>query len=237
MRPGEDDWRRLRSIGDLGNYLQVAQKSTLNNWVVGLSANTPVHDIELMLRQRFRAYIDELSRWPADEWHASIVWVKRLIDLPALAHILSGQSASNWMLDDPEIKPFIHVNTALRDEAFMASDCKVFLEAWKRNESLSDAWFREWCLLSPLKGKHVASLDRIWRPFASRLKAQCEAPEESTERSRESLERELRGAFRKMARSPENIFVHLGLIALDLEKLRGDLVYRSLFQASPGATA
>lgn len=237
MRPAEDEWRRLRSIGDLGNYLQVVQKSDLSNWAVGLSVNTSVHDIELILRQRFRAYIDDLSRWPADEWRTSIAWVKRLIDLPAINHILSGQPPANWMIDDPELKPFIHVNENLRDDAFLSSDCSVFLKAWKAHEPLVDAWYRQWLAHAPLKKQQQSDLDRLWRLFKKRLQTQCDNPEDSTELVRESMERELRGIFRSLAGKPEMIFAHLGLVALDLEKLRGDLVRRALFQVESGAAS
>jgi hypothetical protein len=236
-RPGEEDWRRLRSIGDFGNYLQVAQRSSLNVWVVGMGVNTSAHEIELLLRQRFRSYIDELSRWLGGDWHAAVAWARRLIDLPALNHILSGQPPANWMLDDPELKPFIHVNENLRDDAFMESDCRVFLQAWKKQESLTDAWFREWQLLSPLERHQQSGLNQITRLFAEKIRSQCESPDDNTGLAREALELELRGAFRRLAGRPEMIFAHLGLVAIDIEKLRGDLVRRSLFQVDVGAVS
>jgi hypothetical protein len=232
-RPDENEWRKLRSIGDMGNYLQVAQRGPLNLWVVGIAVNTPVHEIEFLLRQRFRAYIGELSRWLSNDWLPAILWVRRLLDLPALAHILSGQPAANWMLDDPELKPFIHVNQNLREDAFIESDCTVFLKAWKSQESLADAWFREWLSLSPSGGKNTR-LESLWKRVSKKLDEQCEAPESSTEQSRELLEQELRALFRILAGHPENAFVHLGLIAMDLEKLRGDLLHRAIFQTSSG---
>ncbi len=234
-RPGDDEWRQLQSIGDLGNYLQVAQRGPLNIWVVGVAVNTPVHEIELLLRQRFRAYIEELSHWLSDEWRSSVLWVKRLVDLPALQHILSGQPTANWMLDDPELKPFIHVNQNLRNDAFRESECNLLLEAWQNHESLADAWFRQWVSLSPSGNKNM-HLESIWKRVSRRIEEQCEAPDSSTEQSREILEQELRGLFRRMAGCPENVFVHLGLIALDLEKLRGGLLHRAIFQDSSGAS-
>jgi len=232
VRLSDDDWRRLRSIGDLANYLQVAQRGPLNDWVVGIGANTPVHEIELLLRQRFRSYVDEVSRWLDADWQQSVGWVKRLIDLPALSHILSGRAAPNWMLDDPELKLFIHVNASLRDEAFMDSDCRVFLQAWKNQQPLSDAWIREWQQISPGKKQEKAGLVQIIKLYLNKLRIQNESPEESTELLRDSLELELRGAFRRFSGNPEVMFVHLGLIALDLERLRGDLVRRALFQGN-----
>jgi hypothetical protein len=235
VRLSDEEWRRLRSIGDLANYLQVAQRGPLNNWVVGIGANTTVHEIELLLRQRFREYIEAVSRWLGDDWRQSINWVKRLIDLPALSYILSGRAAPGWMLEDPGLKPFIHVNANLRDEAFWASDCRVFLQAWKNQEPLSEAWLREWKHISPLERHHQTGMEQLCRMFRSKLHAQSESPEESTELLRDALEKELRGAFRRLSGGPEIMFVHLGLVALDIERLRGDLVRMALFQVNAEA--
>jgi hypothetical protein len=45
----------------------------------------------------------------------------------------------------------------------------------------------------------------------------------------------LQGAFRRYSFQPAAACAHLALIALDLEKLRGDLVRRVLFSEAPGA--
>jgi hypothetical protein len=233
-RPNEGEWRRLHSIGDLGNYLQVAQRGPLNNWVVGMNASTDVHDIELTLRQRFRSYIDELSQWLGNDWRSAIIWTKRLVDLPALNYLISGQAINNWMLDDPELKAFAHVNESLRAEAFMASDCEVFLQAWKNQQRLTDAWFQEFQKRCPHNISKQSGLMHVWKAIANRLQAQCEAPNDNTAIARESLEAELIAGFRKYSNSPAAFFIHLALTALDLEKLRGGLVHRSLFPEYEG---
>jgi len=233
-RPKEGEWRRLHSIGDLGNYLQVAQRGPLNNWVVGMNPSTDVHDIELTLRQRFRSYIDEVSQWLGNDWRSAIIWTKRLVDLPALYYLLSGQPINSWMLDDPELKAFAHVNENLRTEAFMASDCAVFLQAWKNQQRLTDAWFQEFQNRCPHTISKQSGLMHVWKAIANRLQAQCEAPNDNTAIARESLETELSAGFRKYSGSPAAFFIHLVLTALDLEKLRGGLVHRSLFPEYEG---
>jgi len=233
-RPKEGEWRRLHSIGDLGNYLQVAQRGSLKYWVVGMNATTNVHDIELTLRHRYRSYIDDLSRWLGNDWRTAILWLKRLIDLPALNHLLAGQSINNWMLDDPELKPFAHVNENLRADAFLASDCNVFLHAWKNQQRLTDAWFQEFNQLCPISITKQSGFMHVWKAIANRLEAQCESPSDNTAIARESLETELSAGFRKYSGSPAAFFIHLALTALDLEKLRGALVHRSLFPEYEG---
>jgi hypothetical protein len=233
-RPKALEWRRLHSIGDLGNYLQVAQRGSLSDWVVGMNVNTHAHEIELTLRQRFRTYIDELSHWLGSDWQPAVVWVKRLVDLPVLNHLLTGLPVNNWMLDDPELKPFVHVNENQRTEAFIHSECKVFFYAHQNKQPLPDAWYLEFQKRCPLDISNDPGLLRLWKAVARRLQAQCDMPDENTALARESLEDELNASFRRFSGTPAALFIHLGLIALDLEKLRGGLVHRSLFPEYQG---
>lgn len=234
VRPNELEWRRLHSIGDLGNYIQVAQKGALNQWVVGMNVNTTAHEIELTLRERYRAYIDELSNWLGHDWHAAVLWTKRLVDLPALNHLLSGLPAQNWMHDDPELKPFIQSNENLRNEAFLNSDCAGFVQARQNQLRFTDVWFSEFQKLCPVNIARQAGFQRLWKAFSNRIQTQCDLPDESTAIARDSLEEELIASFRRYSSTPPALFIHLALIALDMEKLRGGLVHRSLFPEYEG---
>ena len=47
-------WLKLHNIYDLGSYLQTAQQTPLRPWVLGLSSTHSSHDIEEVLRQKYR---------------------------------------------------------------------------------------------------------------------------------------------------------------------------------------
>ena len=51
------------------------------------------------------------------------------------------------------------------------------------------------------------------------------------------LDQSLTAAFRRHSQQPAAIFCHLGLVALDLERLRGGLVRRAVFPRRQGAAA
>lgn len=100
MRPTEQLWRRLASTGDLANFLQQAQQTTLRPWVLGLQATQTSHTMELSLRQHFRRYTDEVAGWLPGNWCAVVRAAKRLPDLPALQYLLRGEAAPRWLLED-----------------------------------------------------------------------------------------------------------------------------------------
>jgi hypothetical protein len=229
MRPDAQVWRRLASVGDLANYLQVAQHTMLRPWVLGMQASKSSHAIELLLRQQFRRYVQEVSQWLPVSWGPSVRWVKHMPDLPAMQHLLRGEIAYPWMLEDPELRPYTAENVASRLDAIRNSGLGYLVRAWQQGTALHDAWLEQWQLLWPAgqgPGTGLKYLGRLLRQYLQALHA---APGSPTEQQREILVSGLNFAFRRYSFEPAATCAHLGLIALDLEKLRGELVRRALF--------
>jgi hypothetical protein len=122
----------------------------------------------------------------------------------------------------------------MRIEAINASDCQPLLEAWQNNVPLLDAWQDHWLRLWPkTSSKHAAALARIASIFMTHIQNQTvsELDDSSAERSR--LEGQLVWEFRRSPMQPAAAFAHLALVALDLERLRGNIQYRVLFRKNP----
>jgi hypothetical protein len=80
----------------------------------------------------------------------------------------------------------------------------------------------------------TAGLHTLGKILLDHLRAQQSASGSSTRGQREALMPVLQGAFRRYSFQPAAACAHLALVALDLEKLRGDLLRRVLFTGMSG---
>ena len=234
MRPTEQLWRRLASTGDLANFLQQAQHTTLRPWVLGMQATQASHTLELSLRQHFRHYIDEVASWLPANWGAVVRAVKRLPDLPVLQYLLRGEAAPQWLLEDARLRPFTSENMATRLEAMHNSDYDYLATAWQRGDPLYKAWLEQWQQQWPASRRFAAGLAYL----ARLLRQYLDGPHRETAAAgglqRQRLVAGLNLAFRRYSFEPAAACAHLGLVALDLEKLRGELLRRALFAETAG---
>jgi hypothetical protein len=228
-RADEQLWRRLASVGDFTSYLQAARRSTLRPWVLGIQVTESSHSIELHLRQQFRRYVDEVAQWLPAHWGDSVRWVKRLPDLPALQYLMNGEVAPAWMLEDPELRLFASETVALRLESMRNSDVNPLLAAWQRGSALPEAWLEQWQQLWPVQPTSGCGLTYLARLLSQHIQLLHSAPSVPTGHQRSHIEHRLTLAFRRYSLEPAAACAHLGLIALDLEKLRGELAFRLLF--------
>ncbi len=234
LRPGEPLWQRLASAGDLANYLQQAQRTALRPWVLGMQATQSSHAIELSLRRHFRTYVDEVADWLPGHWGGAVRWIRRMPDLPALQHLVRGETAPPWLLEDPELRPFASENIASRLEAMHNSDCASLATAWQRGDTLYEGWLEQW--QRHWKGSRpfaegFSCLARLLRQY---LQVRPARQAVTSDRRRHMLVSGLNYTFRRYSFEPAAACAHLGLIALDLEKLRSDLLQRALFAESTG---
>ena len=229
MRPEERVWHRLRGTTDLANYLHAARKTTLAPWVSGLHATHSTHEIEHALRQQFRDHVDRVAHWLPNRWASTIQWLTLLPDLPAMQHLLNSEAAPAWMLNNPRLRPFTSENMATRIQAMLDSSWYDIVAAWQGGQSPVAAWLERWQGRWP----GPTSLHTGMRYLSGLLQQQTHLtrgqPPGSTQRQRERLAQQLQGAFRRYSFQPAAACAHLGLFALDLERLRAELVSRALF--------
>lgn len=232
-RPTPATWRRLEGIRDLAHLLQVAQRSELRPWVLQLTAHTPPHDLERELRKQLRRHILEVADWHPQTWRPAFHWTARLIDLPALQHLLSGQPVWPWLEADPAIRPFALASREGRLEArLQASDCAPLLTDRQQGKPLLETWLGHWRELWPaMPSGHRQMLEALVRLLRGHLTALADttAEQQSSEPARAAMEEYLSLRFRRHIQQPVTGFLHLSLVALDLERLRGLLLTRKLF--------
>ncbi len=229
QRADEQLWRRLHGTDDLANYLQMARQTVLRPWVNGIDANHSSHAIEFSLRRQFRLYVDGVARWLAADWQAAFQALHHLPDLPTVQHLLSGESAPAWLLEDPVLRRFASENIRLRTQALQASEFSYLVQAWRRGEALYNAWYDAWRQRWPGPDRLNAGMERLGRLLLRHIRSQGVNSGTSTARQRQWLANKLVAGFRNYSFQPATAFYHLALVALDLERLRGDLLRRKLF--------
>jgi hypothetical protein len=222
-------WRRLHGTGDLASYLQMARQTVLRPWVIGIDTSQRSHDIEFSLRRQFRSYVDDVTHWLPVDWRGAFQALKQLPDLPALQHLLSGESVPAWMLEDPVLRDFASETVKSRIEAIQASECGYLVKAWQRGETLYDAWYDAWRQRWPGPARLDAAMERLGRLLLQHIRSQGAKSGTATRQQRDVLLSKLAAAFRNYSFQPAAALSHLALVALDLEQLRGDLLRRKLF--------
>lgn len=237
LRPDAATWRRLAGIGDRLSFLQHARTTPLRPWVLQFSSRTDVHELERSIRWQFRRSISEVAGWQPRPWRRAVSWTGQLLDLPALQHLLLGNPPPRWMTEDPNLEPIALADLRQRPQALENSEYAGLSRDWRAGTPLLESWLAHWRSLWPEQaGKRVRPLNEL----ADRLRHHVVIPitEDATdqhEHDRERLMEELTYAFRRSSLQPATAYLHLALVALDVQRLRAALLRRTLFPESKEA--
>lgn len=219
-RPSDADWRRLEAVTDLTGYLHGIRETSLAPWIRPLTPSAGSHEIERSLRERWSSYVLRISSWSPSPWRPAIAWLSVLPLLPAIEYSRQGGVSLAWSHNDPELKS---LDTGVVSELALRDPLDTWLSRWQR------LWPRapgsERLALTGLQkavGHHLQSM-RVARGI------------QDGDKFRAELEAVFRRFFRRYAQSAVAVFCHLGLTALDVERMRGGLVQRRLFPAAAGA--
>lgn len=211
-RPKAASWRVLEASKSLGHYLDSARQTGLAPWVTHLSSSADVHAIETTLRRDWRAFVKRVASWLPEDWRAAVLWTATLPDLPLTAHRARGLAPPHWaegIVDNDNARPArAHAQDWADPQEPLTAWLNAFRARWP-DGARDDA--RELEALINLIGRYLGD------------------GATDSEATREHLRTRLLKTFRHGAQRPVAAFAFLGLMALDVEKLRGDLAKRTLF--------
>ncbi len=230
-RLSEEEWQLLRSNRSLGLFLEKARTTPLSRWTDQLHANMKPHTIERLLRASWRDYVAEIAHWPDRKWRDAILWLAHLPDLPILDYLLKGGPAPKWLGRDTRLTPFTLSDPKVRDEAVHKSRLGPIVYGNDNTQSIRARWAHHFEEVWPSDEKPylpvlTQPLDRLFRSFEVRAGA-IKVEEKLAE-----LTHILTRLFRRYLLTPVVVFTHLGLVVVDLFRLRGDLLARCLFPES-----
>lgn len=215
-RPDEAVWQRLLGQDTLDAYLAAARATALAAWLAGIGERAGPHEIELALRLRWREAVLEVARWVPAEWANAVRWTVHLVDLPARAWLAGGAQAPAWMAKDPALAvgPGEPGSPAGRPATTLPpASLDAWLAAWRQSWPEDDD--------ARLLARIAAGVEAHRRRFA-------ELPVAAAAEARRQLARDAAHWFRRGSLSPAAAFAYLLLQALDLERLRADLVVRAV---------
>jgi len=233
-RPDATTWHHLHSIGSLSNYLQAARRGPLRPWVLGIQATHDCDTIELSLRRQFREYVDEVAHWVPAPWRNAVRHVRQLPDLPLIQHLLNGDSMPAWVREDSELRGFAGVQPNQREEALLDSPYAYLQQGWNRGASLPRAWHTAWQATWPRRQGSTTALQQLGERLLDQIEAAVNPGRGSITARRAWLVQRLTAAFRRHGFDPASAFIHLALVAVDLDQLRSDLASRAVF--TPAST-
>lgn len=232
-RAGDATWQRLEATREFGALLEAARATSLQRWLIGITRHSSAHQIEALLRQHWRATVTEVTGWMPTAWQPALVWCATLPDLPVLQHLVRGGTPLRWMQEDADWRALGAVPPAAR--AATLTEGRLGPLAAAPSQALTQAWLTEWRnrLPRPLGGADdplrqvVTTLQNHGAAFAA-------APPGPGGMLRQALQARLSLLWRRTTLAPAAAFIHLALCALDIERLRGELLTRRLF--APGQT-
>lgn len=235
QRLDESAWRLLETTDDFASYLQAARSSFFETWIYHLSEGADIHQVERSLRQDWSAYCRDIAGWLPPPWRPSIEWTATLAYLPTLAHLARAEPVWRWMRDDAELAPFVERHREAREQALAASRYGGLARAIADGADPMSAWVEAWLALAP---SDPASVRERLQTFAEVIRSGLSGVDEGVEpladRRRPALRENLTRLFRQFSGTAVAAFAHLGLIALDVERLRAGLVLRLVLPQSEG---
>jgi hypothetical protein len=192
--------------------LEAARATALRRWLAGIGPTTPTHAIEALVRRRWREAVAEVVAWMPDAWRPSIAWCAELPLLPAIAYLARGHPPLPWMRDEP----------ALRERIANASRVDP--------DRVVDDWIAGWrARLPPDGGGDRALLEAIGRAVRAHDAAMRDPAIAAGTSAWRALDARLALMFRRATLDPAEAFAFLALCALDLLRLRGEVVRRAAF--------
>jgi hypothetical protein len=229
-RPDAATWRKVEHVRDFAALLDIARHSALRTWVGGISALSTPHEIEAILRGHWRRHVADVADWMPDDWRGAVLWSAILPDLAVIAHLAHGDPARAWMRDDPHYRDLVDAEPGACPVALGSGPLAPLAAGWNDPGRIVPLWRAEWERRTPVAGDPVlrAALGRAWSAHQAAFR---DPAVDDGWPLRRSLEARLTLLFRRAMLDPVAVFAYLALIALDLERWRGELLRRAAFPA------
>ncbi|MEF8792460.1 hypothetical protein [Thiohalorhabdus sp.] len=226
QRPGAEDWQRLEGVGDFGHYLQIARDTGLERFVRHIGNAAGPHEVERALSGAWRRHVQEVAAWQPGPWRPALRWLAVASELPALSHLAEDRPMPDWMTDLPLTGTAMqHSGTSPLRALTQGAATPLFKDDRPAGDSLWQRALRHWHTLLPSRPRRFRT---EVEGLASALEDYRQAVAAGSPNADAHLARILRRSLRQHSQEPAAAYAYLGLVALDLQRLRGELLVRRL---------
>jgi hypothetical protein len=237
QRPDERLWQQLHASRSVAAQLEAVRASPAAAYVSGIAVAGTIDSIELAFRQQFRLLVDEVADWSPDAWKPAVAFVRHLLVLPILLQLAGEESPPAWISSDSELA-YVARRDARERRAELAKDWPWLVDAIgsgslpatleARVHPALRAWETRWRALWPAStADEHANLDQLVRILERHLLRFGSLALDEAGDARLKLAAELTSLLRRSAAQPAALFAWLALLAIDLERLRGEFVLRA----------
>jgi hypothetical protein len=224
-RPNEAAWRSIAGIRGFAGFLDAARAPPFRRWTSGIAADAEPHGVEAALLGHWRALVDEVRTWMPEQWHGAIAWAGALVDLPVAQYLARGGNPLPWMRDDPAFR-----DSSRSGGPPTAGPLGPLAHTWTNPEGFLRAWTNEWSHRLPQRhGAERSAIADCARVLVSARAASGDSSSSDGTLARRALVVRLSSLYRRATLDPAAAFVFLALSALDMERLRGELLRRAIF--------
>ena len=163
-------------------------------------------------------------------WRGAVAWVDRLTDLPVALELCRTGQLGPWAGEDPVYGVWVRHESGYHGPMARHLGPDILAACTAGHNPLPE-WQAGWRARWPaLDGGVAAGLEALNGAAEGHLAAMAAATDAGAGSPLgTALEKDLLRLFRAYARTPVALFAHLGLVALDVERLRAALVHRALY--------
>ncbi len=224
--PAGPDWSRLEHARDLEGVLEAARGSSLVAITAALDATSDAHRVDASARDAWDRLLAECARWLPPDWSPALAWCGAIPRLDAAASIARGERPAPWMARDAWLAALAPESAPSRDHPLAP-----LAAAWTGDDPASTAalWAREWRNRLPADARADEGVARWHDVVARHVREFAQAPLHEAPRLRARLRARALATFRRQGTEAAGALAWLALAALDLERVRGELVRRSAF--------
>jgi hypothetical protein len=234
----DGDWRTLEAARSLRLHLERARATALRRHCERLDAALSGHALEAVLRREAERAVHEVAAWLPPHWRPAVLWLAHLPVLPLLDAALRGERLPEWAADEPVLAPLVGLEPSARAAVLANSPAAPLVPSFgDETTSVADLWVAEWGRRLPggvAANREIGDLIEAVRRAATANGTTLAHQDLPT---RAAIERILARAFRAGAGTALAAIAHLGLLFVDLERLRGGILRRALFDGTHGEEA
>jgi hypothetical protein len=228
-RPPEAAWRSIGQARDIAPILDLCRETSLQAVVKELPASCDLHAVDHAVRRGWQRAVADARTWMPAEYTEALQWCRLVPLLPALAHLARGGVPAGWMRVEPDLAQLCSAGKEQRAAIVAKGPLAPLAIVWNSPDALAEAWTAEWQRLLPVEALEDATLATLARALERHLEHFQDADTHEAPELRQELESKLLATFRRSPPESAAVFAWLGLTALDLERLRGELARRLVF--------